>query len=394
MINLKNIIPNFLILLVSLVLALGVCETILRFYNPLGFRLKGDRIILPVNKTEILHHEPGLAKLDRVVVNRRNSLGFRGEEPPPDFARNLTLVTVGGSTTECFDLAEDKTWPHLLGVKLQRDFSRVWLNNAGLSGNSSFGHYILMQDYLVRLQPKVVIFLVGVNDIGIGAERDFDERLHVFNGRSLERFLASAAVYSEAATAGLNLYRYYFPKSVMITNQGKAQETDLAKLPDFQVSPTGRSAILQEHRDYFLNPYRQRLQKLINICRQHGIQPIFLTQPVLYGSGIDPATGVNLGQKLVATGMDGHTAWEVLELYNDIVRRLGREENFTVIDLARKMPKNSIYFYDLMHYTNTGAALVADLVYQQLRIYLAGEFPSFVQGPGSGPPMARLPQAD
>ena len=118
--RLSNVGKNLLVLLISLVLVLGFCELILRVYNPLGFRIKGNKIILPINKKEIIHHEHGLGKLDKVVVHQRNSLGFRGPEPPADFSRDLTIVTVGGSTTECFDLAEDKTWPHDLGVNLQR----------------------------------------------------------------------------------------------------------------------------------------------------------------------------------------------------------------------------------------------------------------------------------
>ena len=117
-VRLSKVGKNLLVLLISLVLVLGFCELILRVYNPLGFRIKGDKIILPINKKEIIHHEHGLGKLDKVVVQQRNSLGFRGPEPPADFSRDLTIVTVGGSTTECFDLAEDKTWPHDLGVQL------------------------------------------------------------------------------------------------------------------------------------------------------------------------------------------------------------------------------------------------------------------------------------
>ena len=116
--RLGNIGKNLLVLLISLILVLGLCELILRIYNPLGFRIKGDKIILPINKKEIIHHEHGLGKLDKVVIHQRNSLGFRGPEPPADFSRDLTIVTVGGSTTECFDLAEDKTWPHDLGREL------------------------------------------------------------------------------------------------------------------------------------------------------------------------------------------------------------------------------------------------------------------------------------
>jgi lysophospholipase L1-like esterase len=385
--SLSNLGKNILVLLVSLTLVLGLCELILRVYNPLGFRIKGDKIILPVNKKEIIHHENGLGKLDQVVVHQRNSLGFRGLEPPADFVRHLTIVTVGGSTTECLDLAENKTWPHDLGMKLERDFENLWLNNAGLSGNSTFGHFILMQDYLVKLKPKVVIFLVGINDVGIRGERDFDERIHGLNFRSLERFLASVAVRSELATAALNLYRFYFPKSVMINNQNDPQETDLKKLLPFEVSDQTRAGIIKEHQDHYLGPYKSRLEKLIVICQEHNIIPVLLTQPVLYGNIVDPATGVDLSTKFVAKDMNGATAWEVLELYNDITRKVGQEQGVLVVDLARQMPKDSRYYYDLMHYTNVGADKVADIIAAQLTPVLAAKFPSFYKGSATASPI-------
>jgi lysophospholipase L1-like esterase len=381
--RLSNFGKNFLVLLISLVLVLGFCELLLRFYNPLGFRIKGNKIILPINKKEIIHHEQGQGKLDKVIIHKRNSLGFRGPEPPADFSRYLTIVTVGGSTTECFDLAEDKTWPHDLGVNLQHDFKHLWLDNAGLSGNSTFGHYILMQDYLVKLQPKVVIFLVGINDVGLKSERDFDERIHEVNFRSLERFLASAAVHSELATAALNLYRFYFPKSVMINNQNDPQETDFSKLPPFKVSASAQTAIIKDHQHHYLGPYRKRLEKLLTICRKHNIIPVLLTQPVLYGNSVDPTTGINLGHKFVAKDMDGSTGWQVLELYNDVTRQVGHEQGVLVVDLAREMPKDSRYYFDLMHYTNAGAEKVADLVAAQLTPFLAQKFPQYYKGSNS-----------
>jgi lysophospholipase L1-like esterase len=378
--RLNNTGKNLLVLLISLTLFLGACELILRVYNPLGFRIKGNKIILPINKKEIIHHEHGLGKLDKIVVRQSNSLGFRGPEPPADFSQALTIVTVGGSTTECFDLAEDKTWSHRLGIDLQHDFKHLWLNNAGLSGNSTFGHYILIKDYLVKLKPKVVIFLVGINDLGIRDERDFDQRIHGFNARSLERFLASAAVHSELAAATLNLYRFYFPKSVMINNQSDPQETDFNKLPPFKVSQAARAVMMKDHRDHYLGPYKARLERLMTICREHNIVPVLLTQPVLYGKGVDEATGVDLDHRFVARDMDGATAWQVLELYNDVTREVGRERGVLVIDLARQMPKNSLYFYDLMHYTNAGAARMAEIIAAPLTPFLAQKFPSFYKG--------------
>jgi hypothetical protein len=73
-VRLGNVVKNILVLLISLILVLGVCEIILRVYNPLGFRIKGEKIILPVNKKEIICYE-GSGKLDRVVAHQSNSLG-------------------------------------------------------------------------------------------------------------------------------------------------------------------------------------------------------------------------------------------------------------------------------------------------------------------------------
>ena len=72
--KLSNVGKNLLVLLISLTLVLGLCEIILRVYNPLGFRIKGNKIILPINKKEIIHHEHGLGKLDKVPTCRRSRI--------------------------------------------------------------------------------------------------------------------------------------------------------------------------------------------------------------------------------------------------------------------------------------------------------------------------------
>lgn len=384
-VRIGNVVKNILVLFISLILVLGVCEIILRVYNPLGFRIKGDKIILPVNKKEIIYHE-GSGKLDPVVVHQRNSLGFRGPEPPGNFPDWLTIVAVGGSTTECFDLAEDKTWPHVLAEKLTPGFKSAWVNNAGFCGYSTFGNIILVKDFMVKLKPKVLIFLVGINDIGVGEAREYDTRLKTLNFRSLERMLASLANYSELAAASLNIYRYYFPKSVMAVAARDMGEIDLKSYSNLEVTIDRKQAIKQLHQEKYLKPFGERIQELITLSREHGMEPVFLTQPVLYGPGVDDLTGINLAALRVANDLNGDLGWEVLELYNDVVRQRGREAGVLVIDLAREMPKNSAYYYDLMHYTNAGAALVADIVAAQLTPFLAQKFPAYYRGPATPTP--------
>jgi hypothetical protein len=133
-------------------------EVGLNIHNPLGFRLKGDRILLPINKTYDIDigDVPGL---DRQILHSKNSIGFRGPGPLPDSSDALTIVTVGGSTTENFYLGDGKTWPNLLAQHLDKKYSQVWLNNAGFDGHSTYGHLILVSDYIKLLRPQVIIFL-------------------------------------------------------------------------------------------------------------------------------------------------------------------------------------------------------------------------------------------
>ena len=56
---------------------------------------------------------------------------------------------------------------------------------------------------------------------------------------------------------------------------------------------------------------------------------------------------------------------KILELYNDVIR--SDSARILVIDLARKMPKNSEYYYDFIHFTNKGAEKVADILASELK---------------------------
>ena len=157
----------------QLVILIVLLEVVLRFYQPVVFRVRGDEIVLPVNQTYRIE-KPGSTKLDPVIIHTKNSLGFRGPEPPRDFADRLTIVTIGGSTTECLNLTDGKTWTDELARRLDGALPGVWVNNAGIDGQSTFGHRILLDSVVTRLRPTVAVFLVGANDVGLEQSNTFD----------------------------------------------------------------------------------------------------------------------------------------------------------------------------------------------------------------------------
>src|ERR1044072_615924 len=197
--------PKFLYFLYLFIVVFVLLEIVLRIYNPFQFRIKGNQILLPINQKQIIKNTIN-TNLDSVIINTRNGLGFRGPEKPADWNNYLTIITVGGSTTECHFLSDNKTWPFQLEQQLKPSFKDLWLNNAVFDGHSSVGHQVLLNDHLIKIKPKLVLFYAGINDVE-NEQPTFHDELNRRGGYSdLKHYIFNN---SEVLNVGLNLVRGY-----------------------------------------------------------------------------------------------------------------------------------------------------------------------------------------
>lgn len=344
-------------------------------------RVQGGRIVLPINVRREIHNER-IEKIDNEIVHSRNRLGFRGADPPTDFGDHLTIVAVGGSTTECYYLSDGRTWPEQIGPQLDGHFTNSWINNAGLDGQSTYGHSSLLDQYLIELQPDVILFLIGLNDVGLRQPASFDTAMNPGSQKQAgvaTRFWRTIVEYSAVASLIDNARRSAAAHEAGVVHENISHEQLLL---DAQSSVTISESTIDQltarHHSQFLPDYRRRVEHLIQRSRQHGIHPVLITQPALPGEAIDPTTGVDLGA-LRVDNLNGRVRWKILELYNNVVRDVGKKHHIDVIDLAHLMPKDSQYYYDHYHFTNKGAELVGDLVSNQLIPILKEKFPEHCQ---------------
>ena len=357
----KNILKNILTVVIGLVLSFSLLEGLLRIFQPIEYRVRGNKIWLPQDRKYQLTNDK-TDKLDKIIYTTRNHMGFRGEPPPKNFGDYLTIIAVGGSTTACELISDHKTWCDLLAVNLKNKFKSLWLNNAGLDGHSTYGHIVLMEDYIIKIRPKVVLFLVGANDIGLETSRIYDQDQFKKPLAGLIAPLWDRLVNkSEVLIYSINFCRFFKAKKMGLTHT----LWNFREKNQFDISAEQVPLIILEQKQKYLTPYAERLNRLIDICRQNSIEPVFITQPSVLGDLFDPTTGVNLA-RVNSTGWNGKVYWQVLELYNDVVRHIAAKHHVGLIDLARKMPKRTEYYYDLYHFTNAGCHKFADIVYQSL----------------------------
>lgn len=362
-------------------MAVLLAEIALRLLPPFELRIRGSEIVLPVNKTYVWKNSR-IPALDSLIVHHKNSLGFRGPEPPADLDSRLSLLTIGGSTTECTYLSEGQTWPDRLTEHLRAFFPRLWLNNAGLDGHTTFGHIRLMQQHVAGLRPKIALFLVGINDVA-RESLSGDERF-TFQGEpgaagrrpGLRAFYVWLQAHLRLVAYFENIRRHWRAGMYRIRHgQGRPETAGT-----LAISPARRQQRLAWHRQHFLPAYRQRLQTLIALCRAQDIWPVFLTQPLLTGIPGETAASRRLARMRINDTLDGELYWQVLQLYNQTTRDVCAETGVRVIDLARELPKDPALFYDVCHFTPVGADSVAAIVARGLIPALRQQFPAFYSG--------------
>ena len=347
------------------------CELILRIYNPFPFRLKGSDVLLVRNQRYIINNAylPGL---DSMVVLTKNNLGFRGPEMPNNFNDCFSVITVGGSTTECWCLAEKDSWPFLLGNELEHDFNPVWLNNAGVNGHSSWAHHLLIGKYIKQLHPKVLFMLVGWNDVGRKdlAWADGVEREH---NTGVKKFLDKTSALYDLAVNIKRHYRYseysetknypYLIKhghALLITSRQYNDSVARAELP-------------------LLAAYEKRLDAIIDTCKENGIVPVLITQPGMLGNGIEPETGCNLDDYKLFDTISGKLFSDLLKMYNKTTMEAAKEKGVFCVDLANLLPPSIVNYYDICHYSKAGCKTVAQIIYRQSVDYLKQHFPTYLK---------------
>ncbi len=356
----NNLSGNFLAFAIGIFVSIIVLELALRILNPSNFILKGDNIVLRPAISEVIVNTE-ISRLDTLIYHSTNSLGFRGPEKPADFEKYLTIFAVGGSTTECRFLSDGKDWPALLANKLNKNFDSIWINNSGLDGHSTFGHLMLLQEHILRHHPKFILILAGRNDV-LRDDLNWDSK----QNENFYRKAVNLFSHSEIFSLALNLYRVHKAKQRNLRHFNLDLElSEKLFIPDSIINRQ-----VQAHEREFMVSYRNRLQQIIDACRSKGAEPVFITQPTLVGDGVDSLTQVNLATIKTGDSENGKLLWTLLESYNRAVKVVCSQNHCPAIDLALKMPKNSKYFYDYIHFTNDGAEVVAEVIFKDLSPWL------------------------
>lgn len=173
---------NFKIAITMLVLALFAVELVLKYlvgnynynFDMPAFEALGKKYIKRQADLRLKHYPPNWTET-KIDINSDeyhyshsyNSLGLRGTEPSIDTALT-NVVALGDSYTKGFGAPEDSTCVVLLEGKLNQGkgaVKKIQCINGGVSGSDPFAEFIVLEDLLLKFNPKIVIVAVNATDI-------------------------------------------------------------------------------------------------------------------------------------------------------------------------------------------------------------------------------------
>jgi lysophospholipase L1-like esterase len=284
-------------------------------------------------------------------VYRRDAMGFRG--PGVDPAR-ISILTVGGSTTNQLYLPEEATWQAVLERSLRQTGHDVVVANAGIDGQSTVGTIAdldLWFPNVPHLNPHLVLAYVGINDVYIsGSAMDHaagDERAKQMQRDSLRFRILTRELEQRSALVRLWTTVAGSIQASRARLRHHAADFARAQWTDQPAQPGWHADQLEAD----LAAYKERLVRIVGLIGRMGAVPVFVTQTRSdYRREHGRLTGIR-----EVDGPNGVDQGRVLARFNAATMEVCRDRHVACLDLATELRFGDGDFYDYEHNTPQGA---------------------------------------
>ena len=369
---------GLIITVIILLISLFIIDRLMLYIQP----IKQHEGMETVRAIRLREHHPGLNKIihpDEYYLSLTDNLiaqdypfrvGDNGFLLPHNDYKNpdIKIVFLGGSTTECMYVTENNRFPYLVGQLIEEKTNQqINSYNMGGAGNSSIHSLDILLNKIIPMEPDIVVIMHVINDYAILA---YD---HTYWPIGTPR--------SELIT--INDYFPKMPKETFIWHFKGLFKTTYPNIyqrifllkesiihPKKQTKPWDeweghRQNIKNRDFNFMQKEFKWALQLLVTTCKTHDILPVLMTQANRYKDNPDEFIIESMAPTLDA-GVSYQKFKKEYDTFNDIVRDVAKTNEISLIDLAKLVPQEKEYMYDVMHYNDNGSKFVANIISEKL----------------------------
>lgn len=345
--------------LLSTTLAVGWLAAELLMGTVLASRIAQPQHLCWPNFQMTFHPDPAvLPGISGDSLFQANTRGIRGPDWPVREAA-YRILCLGGSTTECAYLDQTEAWPQLLADRLNRSASGpVWVGNAGIAGYTSEQDLKFVEQSPLMKEIDALVVMVGINDLlkFLESERHSTDRAAQEAELERSRPLWCRSSLREVARGCVNVYAAQFATHY----EDIEGRNHIARREERQAA---RKINELPSLDRALDEYGARIRRIVEVCRAKGVEPVFITQPVLWDVNLSREADALLWLGWAKEGefYDQVALRQGIERFNAQLEQSAAASDAPVIDLA-DMHGQPEYYYDDCHFNEAGARAVAEQV--------------------------------
>ncbi len=330
-----------------------------------GLLLAGEKLLVPQNNTSY----SGLKRYIRLKENPPQSYKSfipAGEEPADnleikrytikidaegyvspskvhDIPENI-IVFLGGSTTACYCVDEEKRFPYLAGRLLESQTGRrVNSYNSGVGGNDSLHSIDILVNKITPLKPDLAVMMHNINDLTVLLfENSYWSKnpsrspiVEVKNTIHLKEVIPSLIPNTYNAAKKIEqTFRFWRDRLL-----GRQTASDKEKVKDEFQHIRGKHITIAQ--DDLLREFDLNLQTFVNICLAGQITPVLMTQANRLKDSPDPFIEETVAKIESQHGIRYLDYKNIYDLFNEQIRQVAARNQIPLIDLAKSIPRKN-----------------------------------------------------
>jgi hypothetical protein len=274
---------------------------------------------------------------------------------------DLRIFFIGGSTTECAWVDESNRFAFVVGRRLEtRTSLQVNSYNAGTAGNNTLHSLNILLNEILPLHPDVAVLMENINDLNV----------LLFTGtywnnwwsRSpIEEISVESEETGSLRSLGACSFQLLAPHLLSIWKNNLNLRS---AMPDEWAGIRGHQ--LTYDREKIKDDFAKNLRLFVSICRIRGIHPVLMTQANRFTMIPDEVVAKAMNKFRIDFGITYADYFAMYTQMNEVIRNVAKDQDVTLIDLDKLIPKSSDYIYDTVHFNNAGSLLAANLITEYL----------------------------
>ena len=359
-----------LLILVGLVAVVYCTEKLLGYKNNgigYNFALKKRAIVLREFRPLLSEYNyPAKEDIPYDTVGWKNNLlriDKNGFIMPSERHHNpdISLFFLGDSVTAELLVDEENRFPYVAGTLLEKDL-KIKINsyNASRIANHTLHSIDILLNKVIPLKPDIVIMSHTNNDVATmlyeksywnnSPTRSMIVDMNNYAANNFfkimrDKFIPNLA--REIRLAGTRLRNFMKPK-------GTPEIDEFAQMRGKKVDYDPAAMVEQ---------FEMNLQTFIAICKIRKIVPVLMTMASRFKDQPDKPVLDRFKTVIVSYQEYKH----LFELFNEAIRKVARENNILLIDLAAAIPPEKEYIYDVIHYNDKGSIMAAEVIKDNLK---------------------------